>query len=198
MKFDVAPLDQYAERITTGMAYLGGLLTLPLFFAYLSNLRWGGLLVPIALAVPIALFLLLAYAVQPTAYIIDDDQLVIQRRWVRTLKIPFAKIRGVAAASVLADVPRIGLRFAFNPGIFGYQGPFHLAPYGETFFLATNRERLVSVAREGFVPLIISPARPRAFIAAINEKRSQYALQQIAVPDEATAPTIDVPRQTPR
>ena len=53
-----------------------------------------------------------------------------------------------ASAAALADVPRRGLRFAFNAGIFGYQGPFRLAPYGEVFFLATDRARLVAVARD--------------------------------------------------
>lgn len=179
MKFDVAPLDTYAERITIGVAYLGGLLTLPLFFAYLSNLRWGGLLIPLALAVPIALFLLLAYAAQPTRYTVESDKLVVQRRWMRALKIPFTSITGVSAVPELAGMPRVGLRFAFNPGLFGYQGPFRLAPYGEAFLLATNRERLVAIAREAAVPLIISPARPRAFMETLNEQRGQHAVQEI-------------------
>lgn len=180
MKFDTAPLDSYAERITTGVAYLGGLLTLPLFFAYLSNLRWGGLLIPSALALPIALFLLLAYAFQPTSYTIEEDQLVIQRRWMRALKIPFEKITGVSSAPTLAGMPRAGLRFAFNPGVFGYQGPFRLDPYGQAFFLATNRERLVALARQSAPPLIISPAQPRAFIDALNDHRGRQALQEMA------------------
>jgi hypothetical protein len=185
MKFEPAPLDSYAQRITMGVAYLGGLLTLPLFFAYLSNTRWAGLLIPIALAVPIALFLLLTYAAQPTAYIIEEDQLVVQRRWLRALKVPFSKIMGVSPGSALADVPRVGLRFAFNPGVFGYQGPFHLAPYGEAFFLATNRERLVAIARQAAVPLIVSPIRPRAFIEKLEEQRGQSALKAMAQREEA-------------
>ena len=177
MKFEIAPLDSYAERITIGIAYLGGLLTLPLLFAYLSNLRWGGLLIPIAVAVSMALFLLLAYAAQPVAYIVEDNRLRIQRRWWRTLDIPFTRITGVSSAPALASMPRAGLRFAFNPGVFGYQGPFRLDPYGEAFFLATNRERLVAVARQGTTTLIISPARPRVFMEALNDKRSQHALR---------------------
>ncbi len=177
MKFEIAPLDSYAERITIGIAYLGGLLTLPLLFAYLSNLRWGGLLIPTAVAVSIALFLLLAYAAQPLAYIVEDDRLRIQRRWWRTLDIPFTRITGVSLAPALAGMPRAGLRFAFNPGVFGYQGPFRLDPYGEAFFLATNRERLVAVARQRTTSLIISPARPRAFMETLNDKRSQHALR---------------------
>jgi hypothetical protein len=70
----------------------------------------------------------------------------------------------------LASIPQRGLRFAFNPGIFGYQGPYRLAPYGEAFMLATNRERLVSLAREGRPPLIISPEQPRAFMNELTER----------------------------
>ena len=79
----------------------------------------------------------------------------------------------------MADIPRRGLRFAFNPGIFGYQGPFRLDPLGHVFFLATNRERLVSVARNSAVPLILSPNMPRAFVDALNEQRSRAAVDEM-------------------
>jgi hypothetical protein len=181
MRFEVAPLDAYAARVTSGLAYLGGLLMLPLLFAYLANMRWGGLLIPTALALPLAIFLLLSYAAQPSAYLIEERHLVIQRRWWRALRLPIAEISGASPATYLADVPRRGLRFAFNPGIFGYLGPFRLAPYGEAFFLATNRARLVSVARQGSPPFILSPARPRDFIEALNERRTQVAMGELVV-----------------
>lgn len=184
MKFEPAPLDSYAQKITIGVAYLGGLLTLPLFFAYLSNMRWAGLLIPIALAVAIAFFLLLAYASQPVTYLIEEEQLLVKRRWLRTLKVPLSQIIGVSPVSSLADLPRVGLRFAFNPGVFGYQGPFRLAPYGEAFFLATNRERLIAVAREAATPLILSPARPRAFIEALEDQRRRNALKTLLQREE--------------
>jgi hypothetical protein len=173
MSFAAAPMDSYATRITSGVAYLGGLLMLPLLFAYLSNLRWGGLLIPVALAVALAVFLVLAYAGQPLAYTIEEKQLIIRRRWFRALKIPLHQVNGVSLASALANVPQQGLRFAFNPGVFGYQGPFYLAPYGRAFFLATNRERLLSIARLPAPPLIVSPARPRAFMDALREALSE-------------------------
>jgi hypothetical protein len=169
--FRAARLDPYAARVTSGVAYLGGLLMVPLLFAYLSNLRWDGLLIPTALALPIGLFLLLSYAFQPMAYVLDDKHLMVKRRWFRALKIPLEQINGASPAPTLASIPQRGLRFAFNPGIFGYQGPYRLAPYGEAFMLATNRERLVSLAREGRPPLIISPEQPRAFMEALQERR---------------------------
>lgn len=164
MKFEVAPLDSYAQRITMGLAWLGGLLVMPLFFAYLSNLRWDYLLIPTAFAVLLALFLMLAYAVQPVAYSLEKEHLVVRRRWAPALRVPLNQVVGVSLAPALSIVPQTGLRFAFNPGVFGYQGPFYLDPYGKTFFLATNRERLVAVARLSAHPLILSPAHPRAFV----------------------------------
>lgn len=179
MRFEVAPLDEYAVRITNGLAYLGGLLMLPLLFAYLANLRWGGLIIPTALALALALFLLLCYAVQPRAYQLEDTRLVIRRRLWRAFVVPLEEISAASVATNLSDVPRSGLRFAFNAGVFGYLGPYRLAPYGQVFFLATNRARLVAIARDGRPPLIVSPARPREFIEALNEKRKQQAIETL-------------------
>jgi hypothetical protein len=36
------------------------------------------------------------------------------------------------------------------------------------FFVATNRERLVALARRDRTPLLISPARPREFVEALR------------------------------
>lgn len=181
-----APLDQYALRLTSGLAYLGGLLMLPLLFAYLANLRWDGLLIPVALALAVALFLLLTYAFQPSRYELSAEALLIRRRLWRPMRVPLEQISAASAASNLADVPRRGLRFAFNAGIFGYQGPFRLAPYGEVFFVATNTARLVAVARQGRTSLILSPASPRAFVEALNERRTQLALARLGQAEETT------------
>jgi hypothetical protein len=182
MRFEVAPLDKYAARITSGLAYLGGMLALPLLFAYLANLRWDGLLIPTALALALALFLLLTYALQPRAYRVETKTLIIERRLWRSLRIPLEQISGVSTAATLSDVPRYGLRFAFNPGVFGYQGPFQLEPYGRVFFIATDRRRLVAIARRQLMPLIVSPARPGAFIEALNNERTDHAVRTLENP----------------
>ncbi len=180
--FVVAPLDAYARRITMGLAYLGGLLMLPLLFAYLANLRWNGLLVPVAFAVAVACFLLLTYAGQPLRYELTADALIVRRRIWRALRIPLDQITGVSPATGLSDVPMRQVRFAFNAGCFGYQGPFRLLPYGEVFFLATNRARLIAVARHARPPLILSPNSPRAFIAVLNDLRTQRAIERLTEP----------------
>ncbi len=178
-RFAAAPLDDYAMKITYGLAYLGGLLVLPILFAYLANLRWNGLQVPLGLAAALAFFLLLSYAFQPRAYRIESEALVIERRWAPAIRIPFDQIRGVSLATALADMPRFGLRFAFNPGVFGYQGPFQLDPYGRVALFATNRARLVAIARYDAAVVLISPDRPRDFITALNEQRLAAATRQL-------------------
>lgn len=178
--FDVAPFDSYSERITTGFAMLGGLLMLPILFWYFSGLRFTNfLLIPVAIAAALAVYLALAYALQPTSYRIEREQFVVKRRWMRALRVPLKDITGVSTAAMLADVPRTGLRRAFNAGVFGYQGPFQLDPYGTVFFIATNRTRLVAVARMVAPPLILSPARPHDFVEALRE-----ALLARNVPEE--------------
>jgi hypothetical protein len=179
--FAAAPLDPYAERITTGIALLGGILMLPPLFLFLSQILLAGVAVTgvvimVAVALALAAWLVLNYAVQPISYEIGQERLVIRRRWARSLRIPFTEITGVSLAVGLADVPRFGLRRSFNAGVFGYHGPFQLHPYGAVFFAATNRERLVAVARLDRPPLILSPAHPRAFVDALREELTRQPM----------------------
>lgn len=167
-QFRAAPLDTYAEQVTTGVAYLGGILLLPLLFAYLSNLRWSGLVIPTAVALLLALFLLLTYLAQPTRYSIEGEHLVVRQRLLPALRVPLKTITGVSFVPQLAGMPRHGIRFGFNPGVHGYQGPFYLEDFGRVFMLATHRERLVALARYPADPLIISPANPRDFVQTIR------------------------------
>lgn len=173
-RFDAAPLDSYAEQITSGIAMLGGVLTLPALFLYLSGMLLSGVAVTgvvttMAVALALVVWLLLNYAVQPTAYIIEEKRVLIKRRWARAMPVPFEQIAGVSTAAGLADMPRFGLRRSFNAGVFGYQGPFRLEQYGAVFFVATNRERLVALARRDRTPLLISPARPRDFVEDLRD-----------------------------
>jgi Bacterial PH domain len=172
--FEAAALDPYAERITTGIAMVGGILMLPVLFWYVSGMINYGIAVPgivisAAIGVALAAWLALNYAVYPKAYEIRGDTLLIRRRWSRTMKIPLRDIIGVSGAPALADVPRRGLRRAFNAGVFGYHGPFQLAEYGKAFFAATHRERLVAIARRDKMTMIVSPQRPRDFTEALRE-----------------------------
>ncbi|MBK9713623.1 MAG: hypothetical protein IPO81_20335 [Kouleothrix sp.] len=185
--FNAAPLDPYAERITTGIATLGGLLLLPALFLFLSGFLLDGVaitgvIITVAVALALEVWLVLNYAVQPASYSFDDERLVVKRRWARAMTVPFKEVVGVSPAAALADVPRFGLRRSFNAGVFGYQGPFQLERYGMVFFVATNRERLVAVARHDRPPLILSPDRPRDFVETLRE-----ALIKQPAPEEVQA-----------
>ena len=184
VSYPVAPLDPYAERITSGIAMLGGVLMLPTLFLYLSGFLLSGVgvtgaLITAAVALALAVWLVLNYAVQPSSYEIQAERILIRRRWARAMPVPFKEIVGVSTAEALADVPRFGLRRSFNAGVYGYQGPFRLDPYGAVFFIATNRERLVALARRERSPLIISPARPREFVGALRA-----ALNKLPEPEQ--------------
>ncbi len=170
--FPAAPLDSYAERITTGVALLGGVLTLPALFWYVSRISapFQTVIVPLAMALALVVWLMLTYAVQPVSYRVEANRLLIRRRWARPMRVPLTDVVGVSTATALADVPRRGLRRSYNAGVFGYHGPFELDDYGRVFFVATNRERLVAVARFGNLPpLIISPQRPASFVDGVRE-----------------------------
>lgn len=173
--FDAAPLDGYAERITTGVALIGGVLMLPALFSFLSGVQAEAVVVAVAIAAALAAFLFLNFAVQPVRYEIEQDRLLIRRRLWRRMVVPYKRILGVSEATAMADVPRFGLRQAFNAGIFGYEGPFQLDPYGRVFLSATNRERLVALARLDNTPLLISPARPKPFVEALREAIAQQS-----------------------
>jgi len=181
--FAAAPLDTYAERITTGIALLGGITLLPALFLTLSGLllRAGavpGVVVSLAIAATLGAWLLLNYAVQPVAYVIEPDRVLVRRRWWRRpLVVRFDHIVAVSLASTLADVPRSGVRQAFNAGVFGYHGPFILSGLGRVFLSATHRERLVAIARHDAPPLLISPAQPRAFVDALREALIEAAMR---------------------
>lgn len=173
--FDAAPLDRYAERITTGFALLGGVLMLPALFSFLSGVRAAAVVIAVAIAAALAAFLFLNYAVQPTRYEIEAERLVIRRRIARRMIVPFSQMMGVSLATTMSDVPRYGLRRAFNAGVFGYEGPFDLEPYGNVFFAATNRERLVAIARIERTPLLVSPSRPQPFVDALREALQKHS-----------------------
>lgn len=175
--FEVAPLDSYAQRISSALSMIGGVLMLPALFWFLSGIGtgFGSVAISVGVALALVVWLILSYAVAPTAYRIEERHLVVRRHWWRALRVPLHEITGVSPASSLADLHRTGLRRAFNVGVFGYHGRFQLDPYGTVFFSATNRERLVALARRDRPPLIISPARPRDFTEALREALITHA-----------------------
>jgi hypothetical protein len=96
---------------------------------------------------------------------------VIERRWQRPVRIPFDTIEAVTVLPVSIDMR--ATRFAFNSGVFGYQGPFISERYGRFFAYATDRDKTVAIARRGAPMLIVSPLLPFAFVGALREALTQ-------------------------
>jgi hypothetical protein len=102
---------------------------------------------------------------------IETDACVIERRWQRPVRIPFDTIEAVTVLPVSIDMR--ATRFAFNSGVFGYQGPFISERYGRFFAYATDRDKTVAIARRGAPMLIVSPLLPFAFVGALREALTQ-------------------------
>ena len=96
---------------------------------------------------------------------------MIERRWQRAVRIGYETIEAVTVLPVAADMR--ATRFAFNAGVFGYQGPFISERYGRFFAYATDRDKTVAIARRGAPMLVVSPLLPFAFVGALREALTQ-------------------------
>ncbi len=184
-RFEAAALDQYARQVTMGVALLGGVLLLPVLFLYLSGLLLRGVgttgaLLAAGIALALLLWLLLSYAAAAQRYTIGADTLVIKRRWLRAIRVPLASVVAVMPTTQLAgdNVRALGVRRVLNFGVFGYAGRITLEPYGGAYFCATNRGRLVVVARVQQQALLLSPERPQMFVEALRAALMQRGAQE--------------------
>jgi len=173
--FDCAPIDTYAQRVTQGFIFVGGVLTLPGLFLALSGLlsspiAYYGALISGAVAAVFLVFVWISWAGMPTSLEIHADQLIIKRRWWRTIRVPYRTIEAVTVLNVATDLQRSAR--AINAGLFGYQGTFMSARYGRLFCMVTDRDSTIAVARHLSPILIVSPYQPSAFSAALRESIS--------------------------
>lgn len=170
--FDCAPIDTYAQRITQGFIFVGGMLTLPGLFLALSGLlnsqvAYYGAIISGTVAAIFLLVVGFSWAGMPLSLEIHADQLVIKRRWWRTIRVPYRTIEAVTILNVTTDLQRSAR--AFNAGVFGYQGTFMSERYGRLFCLVTDRDRTISIARQLAPIVVVSPYQPSAFLAALRE-----------------------------
>jgi hypothetical protein len=165
-----APLDAISQRLTQGFVLVGGISTLPALFLALSGLlmypiAFYGAVICAAVAAGFLTFLVLSWAGMAIQIRIETDACVIERRWQRPVRIPFDTIEAVTVLPVSIDMR--ATRFAFNSGVFGYQGPFISERYGRFFAYATDRDKTVAPM------LIVSPLLPFAFVGALREALTQ-------------------------
>jgi hypothetical protein len=123
----------------------------------------------IVLASPILAMPALAYAGAPLGYALDTRALYVERKALRTLRVPLDQIVAVR------QVPRAALYGAIRVygtgGLFGWAGRYRVRNVGAVSMQATNLERLIVIERRRGRPLLISPADHNAFLAGL---RRQY------------------------
>ncbi|HEX9051784.1 MAG TPA: PH domain-containing protein [Anaeromyxobacter sp.] len=125
----------------------------------------------VALAVAIAATLAVAWALAPAGYTVEAGRLRVDRP-LRSIEIPFASIRAVAALpeGALRGSARIG----GSAGLFGYYGRFWSRRLGAFRLYATRRSGLVLVdtERERFV---LSPEPPERFLDVLASRAPSAA-----------------------
>ena len=108
----------------------------------------------------------LAWAMSPTALVVDGGELRVERRAWRPLRVPMAS---VASASPLAALGRGTMRVFGVGGFFGSYGLFHNRTLGRFRLYATRAGHSIIVVRTGnALPLVLTPDDVAGAIGAIN------------------------------
>ncbi len=160
-EFPTAPLDRPTRTVT--VAVLGlvlGVMALTGFTAEDPTNR--------ALSVGLgALILLLAWGYAPGVLVVDGRVLHVRRRL-------FGRRRFTVAGRVHRPTWQVGLRSVRklgSGGLFGWYGVFWRAGVGSFHAYVTDRSRSVLCETDAG-PVIVSPADPDAFEAALREGAS--------------------------
>jgi hypothetical protein len=127
----------------------------------------------IIMVAPIVAVPAMAYAASPLGYAIDNRGLYVERKALKTLKIPLGQITNVRY------LPRPALQGAIRVygtgGLFGWAGRYRIPGLGTVSMHATNLDRLIVIQRRYRKPIVISPADSEAFLTGL---RQQYLTLQ--------------------
>jgi len=161
-RYRVAPLDRAALiRTSCTLAALLGLLVLVYMIHQLAP--------PIMLLdAPLVILPALAYAGTPEGYAVDAHALYIERRAMRTLRVPLERLKAIH------PLPRPAvdgaLRLFGTGGLFGWAGRYRFRGLGSVSMHATNLDRLLVIERRRGRPLLISPLDPDAFLNGVRRQ----------------------------
>ncbi len=161
-RYRAAPLDRAALiRTVCTLAGLLGLLVLVYMIHQLAP--------PIMLLdAPLVLLPALAYAGTPEGYGVDAHAIYIERRAMRTLRIPLGRLKAVH------PLPRPAvdgaLRLFGTGGLFGWAGRYRFRGLGSVSMHATNLDRLILIERRRGRPLLISPIDSGAFLSGVRQQ----------------------------
>lgn len=168
-----APLDSHCQRVTQGVVLVGGVATLPALFLALSGLlqsdiAWYGAGLSAAVAAGFLLAVVAAWCTMPVTLVLDDHALTVQRRWAKSIVVPYTSIDAVTALTVGDDFHPVG--WVFLAGLFGYHGAYQSARYGRCVAYATDRDKCIAIARRDGPLLVVSPLLPFACLSALRER----------------------------
>lgn len=157
--FDVAPMSTRFRVVSIA------LLLLPVGLGYAATID------PIvmeamtaATALIVVVYAAIALAARPTGFDVTDDAVVV-RFPIRRLTVPRDAITHAEVVRLLD--PRV---FGLRVGAGGFLGVFGwlFGQHGWVAIVATREDGLVYLKREGRMPLVISPADPERFVAAVQ------------------------------
>jgi Bacterial PH domain len=161
-RFVAAPLDRPALiRTSVTIVVLLCVLVLLFFlheFMPLVMLLW----------VPIIAMPAFAYAASPLGYAIDNRALYVERKALRTLRVPLNQIAAVKYMPVTSLQGAI--RVYGTGGLFGWAGRYRLPGLGPVSMHATNLEQLIIIQRRHRKPILISPADSAAFLTGLRRQ----------------------------
>jgi hypothetical protein len=110
--------------------------------------------------------LVLAWAMSPTALVVDGGELRIERRAWRALRVPLSSVE---SAAPLTKMGAGTLRLFGVGGFFGSYGLFSNGELGKFRLYATRRGQAVLVRRTGGeLPIVLTPDDVAGAIAAIE------------------------------
>jgi hypothetical protein len=162
-RYRAASLDRLAI-IRTAMTLLGLLALLVVIF-FLHQL------VPIlfVLGVPVLLLPAAAYASTPLGYMVNEREVIIDRKALRPVRIPLNTITAVHPLPAAAMAHAI--RVYGTGGLFGWSGRYQVRGMGTVSMHATSLDRLILIQRRRRRPILISPAETTSFLSGV---RRQY------------------------
>ncbi len=162
LRYRTAPLDRAALiRTICTLAGLLGLLILVYFIHQFAP--------PIMLLdAPLLALPALAYAGSPEGYAVDAEAIYIERRAMRTLRIPLSRL--TAAGPFRRPAVSGAIRIYGTGGLFGWAGRYRFRDLGGVSMHATNLDRLVLIQRVRGRPLLISPLDPGAFLNGVRRQ----------------------------
>jgi len=157
-------LDRTNRLITgcVGFVIVGGAVSAALSRAFVA----------LGVVALVALIMVLSWAMGPRAALVTEDELRIERRAWRALRVPLAEVSGVEVAAGTGRA----VRLLGVGGFFGSYGIFSNTALGTFQLYATRAGQVVIVQRSrGEPPLVFTPDDVAETARAIDEARRRRA-----------------------